>query len=226
MSRPVVVLVPGAWHNPSGFAPLAKHLTEHGYTVEGVSLASVGASKPMPNFDDDVSAVASSITKFADQGSDVVVLVHSYGGFPGSSACKGLLKSDRQAQGEKGGVVHLIYCAAFAIEEGVCLMDGLGGEPLPWFEFNGEGDEKSMMPMTPGETFYNDIKDKAVLDDLVRSLRPQTYGPFWSKNTYAAWKHVPSTYVVCENDEALPPQAQKDMVANARKALESTQLRG
>ena len=218
MVKPTVLLVPGAWHSPSGFSALTRYLTRHGYTVEGISLASVGASQPQPNFDADVKAISSVIAEHADRGSDIVILFHSYGGIPGSSACKGLLKSDRQAAGKKGGIIHLIYCTAFAVEESVSLMDGLGGQPLPWFVFDAE--ERTMMPETPVETFYNDITDKTVLEGLVDSLQPQSYGAFWSKSTYAAWRDVDSTYVVTERDEALPPQAQRDMIAEVRQVLD------
>jgi len=224
MSKPAILLVPGAWHSPSAFSPLTNYLTQHGYTVEGISLASIGSSPPQPNFNADVQVIASTISKHADQGSDVIIIFHSYGGIPGTSACKGLLKSDRKAAGKKGGVVHLIYCCAFAVDEGVCLMDGLGGQPLPWFDI--ASDEKSLMPKTPIETFYNDIHDKKVLDDLVGSLNQQSYGAFWSKSTYAAWRDVESTYVVCERDEAIPLHAQQGMIANVKKSIEETGGKG
>ncbi|KAL6245177.1 hypothetical protein RBB50_007952 [Rhinocladiella similis] len=216
MSKPVIVLVPGAWHPPSCFSPLTKYLNEHGYTVEGISLPSVGSTPPEPNFDADVTVIASTVSKCADQGSEVILLFHSYGGVPGASACKGLLKSDRQAAGKKGGIIHLIYCCAFAVDEGVCLMDGLGGKPLPWFGI--AEDEKTLVPKTPVETFYNDIHDQAVLSDLVDSLKPHAYGTFSSKGTYAAWRDVASTYVVCERDAAIPPQAQRGMIANVNQS--------
>jgi len=99
-------------------------------------------------------------------------------------------------------------------------MDGLGGKPLPWFDIS--GDEKNLMPMTPIETFYNDIDDKKVLAELVESLEPQSYGAFWSKSTYAAWRDVDSTYVVSERDQAMPVAAQRDMVANVRRVIEES----
>lgn len=216
MAKPVIVLVPGAWHPPSCFSPLTKYLEGHGYTVDGISLPSVGSTPPPPNFDADVNVVASTVGKHADQGAEVILLFHSYGGVPGASACKGLSRSDRRAAGEKGGIVHLVYCCAFALDEGVCLMDGLGGRPLPWFGI--AEDEKTLVAKTPVETFYNDIHDRAVLDGLVDSLRPHAYGAFWSKSTYAAWKDVASTYVVCERDAAIPPQAQRGMIAHVNEA--------
>ncbi|KIX08915.1 uncharacterized protein Z518_03572 [Rhinocladiella mackenziei CBS 650.93] len=97
-------------------------------------------------------------------------------------------------------------------------MDDLGGQPLVWFDIASH--EKALTPKTPVETFYNDIDDKKVLDELVGSLKSQGYGALWSKSTYAAWRAVESTYVMCERDEAILVQAQQGMVANVNKLIE------
>jgi pimeloyl-ACP methyl ester carboxylesterase len=224
MSRPVILLVPGAWHSPSGFSPLVRYLEQHGYMVEGIPLASVGAAVPEPNFDADVMGIASAIRKYVDHGSEVVILFHSYGGIPGSAACKGLLKFDREQAGEKGGIAHLVYCAALVVDEGASLMEGIGSEPLPWF--NIAKDQKSLMPNDPIPKFYNDIHDEKVLDGLVSSLQPQSYGAFFSKATYAAWRDSPSTYILCERDAALPVEGQRDMVKNAQQMIQDKGGRG
>jgi hypothetical protein len=109
MSKPIIVLVPGAWHPPSAFDPLTKYLQSKGYTVDALALQSVDANPPLDNFDADVQHIARSIEKHTDAGHDVVLLTHSYGGNPGSSACKGLLKSQRAAANKPGGIVHKIY---------------------------------------------------------------------------------------------------------------------
>ena len=38
-----------------------------------------------------------------------------------------------------------------------------------------------------------------------------------SKVSYSAWKDFPTTYVLCEEDNALPPTVQKRMIAEARE---------
>jgi pimeloyl-ACP methyl ester carboxylesterase len=37
--------------------------------------------------------------------------------------------------------------------------------------------------------------------------------------TYAAWRHIPSTYLICEADKALPPAAQEQIVARSAGAI-------
>ena len=47
--------------------------------------------------------------------------MHSYGGIPGSAALNGLGKVEREKNGEKGGVVRLVYVASWILREGETL---------------------------------------------------------------------------------------------------------
>ena len=58
------------------------------------------------------------------------------------------------------------------------------------------------MEVDPGNAksmFYQDLPDDAV-GELAKDLRPQSLGVFSSTTSYASWKHVPTTYVICEDD--------------------------
>jgi hypothetical protein len=70
-------------------------------------------------------------SKAADAGKDVILVMHSYGGVPGSAAAKDLSKEERAKESKPGGIVRLVYLAAFPIEEGVSL-DDLGGSLSSW----------------------------------------------------------------------------------------------
>lgn len=50
----------------------------------------------------------------------------SYGGIPGSDAMISLLKEYRQKHGKPGGIIHVIYLAAFMLVIGQSLLDGRG----------------------------------------------------------------------------------------------------
>lgn len=217
--KPVLLLVPGAWHAPTAFAPTTSILEEAGYTCVPISLPSVESTKsssfPTPNFDADVDAITSELTKYADQGYDIIIVVHSYGGNPGSSACKGFLKSDRQAAGKEGGIVNVIYLSAFALPVGVSLMNGLNDTPLPWWQI--AEDEKSLMPKTPKDIFYNDISDASTVDGLIKDLSAQSYGAMWAKVTYMPAADVECTYIYCEKDVAIPVAAQRGMVSGVKE---------
>lgn len=82
----------------------------------------------------------------ADQGKDVVVLMHSYGGVPGSAALEGLGKTARVEKGEKGGVARLVYVCSFALREGERMPDAGNMEKLR--QYDGL-DEKVCLNSTP-----------------------------------------------------------------------------
>lgn len=67
-----------------------------------------------------------------EAGREVVVIVHSYSGGPGSVAAKGLSVADRRAAGRNGGVLGLIFISAFVAHEGQTLVSGNGGQLAPW----------------------------------------------------------------------------------------------
>lgn len=58
---------------------------------------------------DNAAMIAAEATKFADQGKDVMLIAHSYGGVPASEAIKGLSKAERERYGKKGGIVRVAY---------------------------------------------------------------------------------------------------------------------
>lgn len=212
-SKPVIVLVPGAWHSPDCFRLLTRELEAAGYEIKASTHATVGAATPTQDFWPDVENIQQVLKPLAEQGKDILLLVHSYGGVVGSQAVQGYLKSEREKAGKKGGVSHIYFCCAFALPEGTSLMDGLNNQDLPWWDVNDARD--SLMPLTPEDIFYNDVEDPR---DEIMKLQPHSYRSFATKVTYAGWKHVPSTYLLCEKDNAIPLHAQKGMVDAAQKA--------
>jgi hypothetical protein len=67
-----------------------------------------------------------------DAGNVVIVVAHSYGGVSMSNAVQGLNYKERVVQGEKGGVLMVVYMTSFAIPAGTSLMDGVGGVYPRW----------------------------------------------------------------------------------------------
>lgn len=181
-----------------------------GYETRGVSLPSVGASEPLQDIGPDVEAIQNVVRPIADQGKDVLLMVHSYGGIVGGESVRGLDKASREKEGKKGGVSHLYYCSAFALPEGVSLMDALQGVNQHWFRVS--EDQQIVTAAESDKIFYNDVADP---DTYTAMLKTHSYQTFSSKVTYPGWKHVPSTYLLCENDMAIPLHAQKAMVENS-----------
>jgi pimeloyl-ACP methyl ester carboxylesterase len=72
--------------------------------------------------------------KLADEGRDLVVVGHSYGGVVTSCAVEGLSKDARSKEGKTGGVIKVIYISAFALDKGQSMLGMLGGNYLPWMK--------------------------------------------------------------------------------------------
>ncbi len=49
-------------------------------------------------------------------------------------------------------------------------------------------------------------------------FEPHSVGALWSDQTYAAFKDIPTTYVVCELDRIVPVEHQEGMIKKAREA--------
>lgn len=204
-AEPTIVLVGGAWHEAHLYNPLTFALRDAGYTVSVPALPTVGGGQD--DFSEDISVVREAVVSATEAGNDVVVLMHSYGGVIGSEAVQGLTRLDRSREdSKKGSVVQMIYLAAFALPEGISLLDALAGKPLPWWEDAGNG----WRAINTHEIFYNDV-EKSKADELTAQLKPQAKGVFTSKITYAAWKHIESTFIICEKDNAIPVGGQEGM---------------
>ncbi|RMZ83186.1 hypothetical protein DV738_g1369, partial [Chaetothyriales sp. CBS 135597] len=210
-TKPAIVIVPGAWHGPEGFKQVVDSLEATGYEVKALHLPSVGAAVPLKDFRPDVDAVQAAIREFADQGKDVLVLGHSYGGVVISEAVNGHDKASREKQGLKGGVSHLYFLCAFVLPEDHSLGDALNNEPLPWFDVS--EDQLLVTPTKPTEVFYNDVDDPSA---IIKTLKPHSFQTFFSKVTYAGWKYVPNTFLLCAKDAAIPLAVQQAMVDRAR----------
>ena len=133
-SKPIIVLVPGAWATPAFYTLLSSNLSEKGLTTKIVSHPSAGAEPPIKTLDDDVSNLRSTLKRLVNSGEDAIVVAHSYGGLVASGSVQGLEKPVRQNQGKQGGIVMIVYMTAFVVNEGLNLIDVCGGQLLPWIK--------------------------------------------------------------------------------------------
>lgn len=209
-----ILFVPGAWHGPECFDDVVQRLESLNYKTDKVHLPSVNPRKHHSDFSADVAQIRKQIENAADKGQSVVVVVHSYGGIPSNEAIKGLDIKTRHLNGLNGGVTHLFFCCSFIITEGQSLISAFGGNDLPWFKVS--DDQLEVNPATPEKVFYNDCNEMQIQKAL-SALRPHSYQTFHSPCTYAAWKEVPSTYLYCLQDAAIPVSVQKMMVEETAK---------
>ena len=193
-----LLLVPGGFHGVWVWEKVIDRLAALGWPTHTVELPSVAAKgQPRYGMHDDAVAVRRRVAAIDDP---VVVVAHSYGGLVATQAAAGLTN-----------VTHIIYLAGFQLDIGDSLL-GVVGDPPPWWIIDGD----MLIAGRPLETFYHD----APPDDASRAidrLQPSSYSMVTDRLTAAAWRTIPSTYVICEEDQAVAPAAQEQLAKRATK---------
>lgn len=134
MSSPTVLIIHAACFTPVLYDPFRDALAALDIESSVVDSPSVSNAINVKTMEEDVTAVRKAINALMDAGKDVVVVMHSYGGIPGSAAVRGLEKT-----GAKAGVIRLVYVASFALREGEAIPTKNDYESMKQFA---EYDEK------------------------------------------------------------------------------------
>jgi hypothetical protein len=134
MSKPSILFIPGSFSVPDFYDSVLSAVRSKGYEIKGLHAPSAGLkSGPRegapPTMYDDAVYIASETEKLVDEGKDVILVAHSYGGTPTTESTKGLSKKEREAQGKKGGIVRLAYLTALVPELGTSAAGMLGALP-------------------------------------------------------------------------------------------------
>lgn len=127
---PTLLLVPGAFHAATYFDEFVPYLERLGYSVTVTSHPSFNppeGTTHTPDTDTEYLRTTHLIPLIEDEGKDVVILVHSYGGIVAGAAAAGYSKTTRAKEGKKGGVLGLVYISANIIKEGEYMLQALGG---------------------------------------------------------------------------------------------------
>ncbi|MFD0312686.1 alpha/beta fold hydrolase [Streptomyces flavalbus] len=191
-ARPTLLLVHGAWHGAWCWDKLASALRAEGHRVRTVGLPSAGGRTGLR---EDARTIRTALTHV---DGPVVLVGHSYGGIPASEAAAGA-----------GNVSHLVYLTAYQLDVGESLL-GFHGVPTPP---DGEAVTRSV-PENPVAMFYGDV-EPGEAEEAAKRLVPQSTKSFRDTLTEAGWHTVPSTYIVCENDRALPPETQERLAVRS-----------
>jgi pimeloyl-ACP methyl ester carboxylesterase len=188
--RANIVLVHGAWADGSCWNGVIERLQGRGFEVRAPQF-------PLCSLADDVARLR-QVLEFQD--GPTIVAGHSYGGQIMSAL------SD-----EAPNVVGLVYIAAFALDEGETLGALLsGGSPTP-----------ALAHMFTDSRGFGWLSE----DDFVNHFAADV-DPTWARVMYAvqqalavsafedvmgvpAWKSLPSSYLVAQNDEAIPPDVER-----------------
>jgi pimeloyl-ACP methyl ester carboxylesterase len=198
---PLILLVHGAWHGAWCWAALQAELDHRGIPSLAIDLPGHGASRaPFSDLHGDAAFVRSVVDAIAGP---VVVVGHSYGGAVITQAAAGA-----------ANVRHLVYLAAFVLDEGEALLplvQSLPPHDVALLKAMVVGErEITIKPDLATDAFFARC-DPAVAAANTARLCPQPLATFLQPVTVAAWKTIPSTYVRCTEDEAVPLDHQDHM---------------
>ena len=223
--KPVFVLVQGAWHQPAHLTILITALESHSYTAHAVALPSCSLTVPGPPnaLTLDINAVRTAVAEQVTHLSrDVVLVCHSYGGFPGSRAFRGLTKTDRGSQGLAGGVVCLAMLNAFNAPPGLSLRDvksladGHPDEPDYWppeWLLDEKHPDTVIHMEDPVKMFFLGL-GKEDQDEAVRMLLPLAKSAFTQPlpQEEVEWEKIRVRYQIGGEDKAVPVEGQEAVV--------------
>ncbi|HEY6224157.1 MAG TPA: alpha/beta hydrolase [Gemmatimonadales bacterium] len=188
-AKPTIVLVHGAFADGSSWQRIIPLLQKDGYTV-------IAVQNPLTSLASDVETTKRVID---GQTGSVVVVGHSYGGAVITGAAAGSAR-----------VKALVYIAAFAPEANEPI--GAFGEKYP----NQLGaalrpDAAGFLYVDAGkfhELFAADVPvaETAV---LAAAQKPIIGAAFSASVPEAAWKTIPSWYLVAQDDQAINPDLER-----------------
>ena len=130
MTKPTIILAPGAWHSSIHYTRLTVLLETAGYPVVCRTLPSFNGDDSKP-YHDTALIRNDLIVPLLREGKDVVIMAHSFGGYPAGEASYGLSKQERIKKGEMGGVVGFIWISAMLVKEGPSFKDRFPGGVWP-----------------------------------------------------------------------------------------------
>src|SRR5689334_20355024 len=192
--RPNIVLVHGAWADGSCWSEVIERLQEEGFQVRAPQF-------PLTSLADDVARLR-QVLSFQD--GPTVVVGHSYGGQVITA-----LGTDAP------NVVGLVYVAAFGLDEGESLGALLSqGPPTPALVHTFT-DTRGFVWLSEEDFvghFAADVEPQRarVLWAVQQGLAGSAFGDVMG---VPAWKSLPSWYLVAKDDQAIPPDAERQFAA-------------
>ncbi|WP_240468002.1 alpha/beta fold hydrolase [Streptomyces dangxiongensis] len=202
--KPTVVLVHGAFADGSSWSAVVERLQRHGHRVLVPALPLRG-----------LASDAAYIRGVLDGVEGPIVLVgHSYGGAVISHAATGAPR-----------VKALVYIAAFVPDIGESTL-GLTGKfpgstlaeattaqsyPLPG---GGQGEELVIRQDVFRQQFADGVPETTA-QVMAVGQRPIAVAALQEEATAAAWRDIPSWYLVATEDRNIPPAAERWMASRA-----------
>jgi pimeloyl-ACP methyl ester carboxylesterase len=188
--RPNIVLVHGAWADGSCWSGVIERLQADGFQVRAPQF-------PLTSLAEDIARLR-QVLDF--QEGPTIIVGHSYGG------------QIITALGEDArNVIGLVYIAAFGLDEGESLGALLSQGPVTPALAHLFTDSRGFGWLSE-EDFVNHFAadvDQKRARVMYAAQQPLASSAFTDVMGVPAWKSLPSWYLVAQNDEAIPPDAER-----------------
>lgn len=204
MSVTNVVLVHGIWVDGSSWSKVIERLQKAGKTVTAFQLA-------LTSLADDIARLRQVLQA---QTSPTLLVAHSYGG----SVITGLGK-------DAPNVTGLVYISAFAPDEGESMKSLITGGPQPPIAAAFRPDAQGFIWLDRDgfvQYFAPDV-DRTQAQVMAAVQKPIAASAFLDEKPFGApaWKSLPSWYLHTEQDQVVPPEAQRFMAQRAGATISS-----
>jgi pimeloyl-ACP methyl ester carboxylesterase len=189
--RPNIVLVHGAWADGSSWTGVIRLLQKAGYNVTAPQF-------PLTALDENVARLRQVL---AAQTGPILVAGHSYG-------CQIMTALGADAP----NVVGLVYISGFALDEGESIGALLGqGPPTPAIAHLRIDDKGfAWLPQDDFVQHFAADVDPIEANVMFAVQQPLTLTAYDDVMGTPAWKNdVPTWFAVAQNDEVIPPDAER-----------------
>ncbi|MEU3602164.1 alpha/beta hydrolase [Streptomyces sp. NPDC006798] len=203
-AKPTVVLVHGAFADASGWNAVAEELADHGYKV-------IAPANPLRGLVSDSAYIASVLKSVRGP---IVLAGHSYGGAVIGGAAAG-----------NPNVRALVYVSAFMPDKGETLgalaAKFPGSElqpalnPVPYSDGTTQGSDLYIKTEKFHSVFAADLPVSQTRLMAV-GQRPIAAACFEEAAPGAAWRSIPSWFVVSRHDKAIAPDLERWEAARAK----------
>ena len=188
--RPNIVLVHGAWADGSCWSSVIERLQAEGFQVRAPQF-------PLTSLADDVARLR-QVLEFQD--GPTIAVGHSYGG-----------QIITALGPDVASVAALVYVAAFGLDEGESLGALLSQGPVTPALAHLFTDSRGFGWLSEDDFvnhFAGDVEPTRARA-LYAAQQPLASSAFTDVMGTPAWKSLPSWYLVAQNDEAIPPGAER-----------------
>jgi hypothetical protein len=196
----LVLFVHGAHHAGWCWLLVMDRLAQAGIESYAIDL-------PFTGYDDDVAAVRAAVATSRDRGAAVHVVCHSYAGLPVAAGGH--------------GAAHLTFVAGRLPLPGESPAAATPRWGFPGFQACMLRGDDGLIHLSPaaGEFLFHRTSTALARLALER-LRPMRSEVPGEPVADPAWTSVPSSYVVCADDRAVRPEAQRERAALVGRSAE------